>query len=728
MKVLSIDVGSYKAVMASSDTSAGEVVLMPSGSRSIRMAVDYRGKKRSFGLVGNSYKNRHLVSESIQKEVFQYAENLASTGQAIPKKADKSPLYDMVSHLVGAYAARESVRVSEIELELIVPSTFTEVHRQILSCLVKETGVASVSVDTDSQALGAYYLSRCGSGQTKLVLVADVGDTKTTSTLFWMEAELIRVLGRETVQVGGSLITESLFKQLYLEVVDVPECFSFDEFKMRNKKTVEWIKNALAGLPEIKTSVDATYDRSVNVTVKKEEVEERYLGMFAEMQRSLARLGRVAETVLAESEKAVPFEVQITGGSSRLFFVPGLVESALEGPCRDLQGQCRAQVQMNADEAVALGGVYRKLMESTFHRFRFDPVIEDQAGAEYCLDVCSPGEERRVIPLFGREDRFFKNQKAKVVGAAYDKTIKLVQPLKKVVKLSKVTKDTFIVLYCGGYPLYEVKLKEKEEEKEKEKEKEKEECGDGVSASEEALKSKRREAEAPGAPGEGATEAGATISPEKEEGEGSAPASLPSMVVWLNEKGCIMYKSADFELVSIVEKAGLGFGRVQDEKHTLIEAEIEAAEDRLNTCQTSLFKIVDMLSSTSLKHLPSAEKISGMLTEQVMSMPMDVKTQAQVAEWEKAVEKAVGPLVQAEWTERARATARDLSQKYSIDVQVPSYPGVLSLYPVEEYLLEKTEKEKAEADRRRMWEEKVKKEKEGPKTEASVEEPAPNHT
>jgi len=686
MKVLSIDLGSYKAVVASSD---GDVVLDPLESRSTRTIIDYRGKKRLFGTKMGSYKNINLVVENVQQEIADYGDILVSSDKNVEPK-EPSALYAMISYLVRNYMKRAGVAAKEIELVVVLPTMYGEVLRRILVLLAEQTGVRASCI-YDHQALLCYYLCRRTPAARKLLGIMDVGHEKTSFSLSLIEKNRIETVSHDFVYLGGRNVTEAVCEIMYRKVSTCPDRFELGEFKARNAKGANHVKTILHGLPSVKQTVEVNYDSSVEVTITQEEVMEEVFWRFEDVVSMLQRMAEEAAALKnMEGAEDMPIEIEITGASSRLFFVEKIVEDAFG---------VKPQVQID-DEAVALGGVYRKLMDSAHHRFLFDPVIFDVCNDMYSLKVESPEGETTTIEVFKGGVKSVKNTKESVVGVSYDPSIKLLTPPKKVVKVPNVRKATKITVMCNELPLYEMRLAEQRAPPAKDAE---------AGAGEEETSGD--EHEGAGRSGEnGAGNSSRKESAEKEAQNGNEQKSherTVSIAMWIDHNGYVAFESKDVEATPLLRKISFSKVRELEEAARQSELEVERVEERLNAAQTRIFDLKKALSDkdTPLGHLRSANRISEMLSEYEF-VPGDARTEKDAAAWEAKIESSIGPVVKAEWNEFASKVAHRVGKECEVALPLPAYPGVLGLLEVEERLRSVGKKKKLEEEEKRKREEK----------------------
>lgn len=669
MKVLSIDLGSYKTVMASSDTSAGEVILNKVGGRSTKMAIDYRNKVRVFGNINVTCKGREKVAEDIRSEIEEFAAQIKEKEKALNKLKipSTSHIYALLSNLITYYAKSKGITTSEIEVEIVVPATYTQLHKDILVKIVNMINPKiAVECITDSIALCLYYLSRRPTEKNQLVSFVDIGDSKSTITAACITSDHLRVISRETVPVGGRNITNHLFTKIYGGLDrTIPDLFSEKEFRIRNMKKIEWIKGALFGLPSVSTQVDASYDKSVGVTITHADIKE-VLQEFAEFKTKLegcnSALQQFKKTMENKETEPEEFkeniEVEITGGASRIFFIEEIIQSIFK---------TKPEVHLNADEAVALGGVYRRLMQSSFHRFKYDPLIEDITDSSYYILVTEKGVDTRKIDVFEAGAAFVKEKKSKVLAKKYDTTVVLKQSPRKTVKITKVSDKTQMTLFSGGYPVCRIVKK----------------------------------------PAESSNTSEAPAPEEKEKDKKTV-----KLTVSLSCTGAVDAISDDVEIVSVLDT--LNFSVLKKTEDTYIQRENAVAEieGRVNTVQSGMFSAIELLSG-DLSDLPSAESVTAELweyTQTVEGLAATAQTLQEVIAFEETVEKKLS--LESEWNKFASGVIKRFMAEHKIELQPPKYPGLLHLFSINTYAANETQKELDRRERIRKYEEQKQREQE----------------
>ncbi|KAI5150629.1 hypothetical protein NEAUS05_2243 [Nematocida ausubeli] len=655
MKILSIDLGSYKTVLASSDTSAGEIILSRTGGRSTKMAIDYRNKIRSFGNINVTCKDREKVAEAIRSEIESLAAQIAAKGA---KKADvpkTSHVYGLLNHLITHYAETKNISTNELEVEIIVPCSYTELHKNILIKILElinpKIGVECIS---DSIALCAYYLSRRSSDVPKIVGFIDIGSDKSTLTTASIVDTEIQVIGRSTVNVGGSAITEHLLRKIYNGLdKSIPDLFSKEEFGIRNLKKIEWIKGAIFGLSSVTTQVDASYDRSVGVTITKADIEE-VAGAFSELEVELRRMREQIEKQGQITENTV-IDVEITGGSSKMFFIEDIIQKTLNK---------KPEMHLNADESVALGGVYRRLMESPFHRFRYDPVIWDTTSHPYYIKVVGSSTNPRTIMVFDKHTRYVKEMKSKVAGKKYDPKIVLLKCPKKTVKIAKIDEESVMTVYAGDYPVYSLKIKEKTVQPEDDsKTEEKKEAVEEANDEKKAVK----------------------------------------LVISLTSTGGIHITSDDVEAFSILDEMNMIEMKRSEDRYINKERMVVEIESKINSIQTGIYNTIELLSD-SLSILSSAEKATESLWEHsqtVEELAASAKTMQEVTAFEDTLEKEVS--LESEWNDAGKKLSDNFTEKYGVTITPPVYPGIHRLFDIFKFMQSEVIKEMERQERQRKY-------------------------
>ncbi|KAH9386235.1 uncharacterized protein NEMAJ01_1131 [Nematocida major] len=672
MKILSIDLGSYKAVVASSDTSAGEIILSKAGGRSTKMAVDYRGKVRTFGNVNVTCKEREKVAENIRKEIEELAEEIKNKSKCLGKVSlpAQSHVYGLLNSLITHYATSKNVPLSDIEVEIVVPETYTQLHKAILAKIVwMICPKIAVECISDSMALSAYYLSRRSTEEKVFVVFVDVGDQKTTVTSACIHSGGIQINQRRTVPVGGMQITEMIFRKIYKEIdPKIPDLFDEREFRVRNLKKIEWIKGAIVGLPSVSTQVDVSYDRSVGVTITRSDLQQLE-AVFEPVQTELqAVFQSMLETkALLEKEEGAEnpmrIEVELVGGSSKIPLVEAMVHAATG---------CKPEVHLNADESVALGGVYRRLMESPFHRFRYDPLIKDILSEKYYILVEDAKTRARVMNLFDTGCRFLKETKSRIQGKKYDKSIVLEQPPRKNVKISKITETTEITMYCGDYPVYRLLRK------------------------------------APAEP-----------SAENTDDTQKAPAEKKtvSLVVSLNATGGVDISSEDLEVVDVLGEVNMEKLRLAENAQIRKENAAIEIEGTLNTLQAGIFRAIELLSD-ELGSLPIVEE--GVVdalweySQMVEDLAGSARTMQEVNDFKEKAAKQFDPTLSHDWDAYAEKLTAEASKAHSVEIVQPAYPGVFGLFCVKTQVekLAQQELDRKEKIRKYQEQEKLQREQE----------------
>ncbi|KAI5191327.1 hypothetical protein NEMIN01_1486 [Nematocida minor] len=665
MKILSIDLGSYKTVVASSDTSAGEIILTKTGSRSTKMAIDYRNKIREFGNVNVTCKEREKVAEDIRKEIEELAEQMKNRGAERVKIMPTSHVYGLLNNLINNYTQAKGISSNELEIEIVVPSTYTQLHKNILIKILNLINPkVQVECITDSMALSSYYLSRRTPSSYRMVAFVDIGDAKTTATLAVIKDTNINVINRVTVEAGGRNITNHLLEKIYSGLdKSIPDLFSKKEFRVRNIKKIEWIKGAIFGLPSVSTQVDASYDKSVGVCITKADIEE-VLDEFSELKKSLSLIHKemndesVLERYNLNSEEDIEQELQITGGSSRMFIFEDLVHSIF---------QLKPEVHLNADESIALGGVYRRLMESPFHRFRYDPLIKDVLDHPYVILISEENAETRAIRVFEKDTIFVKEMKSKILGKKYDTSIVLEQNPRKTVKLSKITERSTITVWSGDCPVYMLKLKPTE-----------------TPAAEEGAPNQKQN------------------TPEQTPSDGKKTVKL---VMSLNGTGNVEITSEDVEMVDALDMLNLATLKRTEDAYLNREKTVLEIEGKINSIQASMFESIELLGG-ELSTLPSAEAVMADLWERsqtVESLAASAKSMQEVLAFEESVEKKLS--LEKEWNTLATEVASKVSEAHSLELSPPKYPGVLSLYSISLHMENEAQKELERRERIRKYEE-----------------------
>ncbi|KAI5187018.1 hypothetical protein NEHOM01_1870 [Nematocida homosporus] len=644
MKVLSIDLGSFKAVMASSDTSAGEIVLNEPGSRDTKMSIDYRGKKRSFGLVGASYRNREKVAEEIRNEIEIYCTEYLAGYQKKKHTQNVSHIYGLISYLIKNYLKKQNLTAKDIELELVVPSDYTEAHKTILTKLVGQLGTP-VSCISDSQALCAYYLSRRTPAQSKYIIIADLGHSTTTVTLALISSEILRIRTRVNLAFGGRDVTNALATKIYNEQQkqSISDIFTLEEFKTRNAKQLNWIKNALTGLPEVKTQMDISNDQTIEIKISRQDLEQligqQIVALRTLLKEVYAKAEQDIDELVATATEDNPverpsIEVEVTGGSSRLFFVPTIVEAATS---------LKAQVQLNADESAALGGVYRMLMESVHHRFRFDPVITDIIDVPYILKVEHASVAPRQLTIIPSGYEITRERKAKLVSAKYDSSVQIISPAKKLIKLKNVLPDSSLTISVGNYPIYTLSP-----------------LTESPAESEPKVDTKAK-ATTPGA-------------------------KNVSFRAWIEPSGFLGFSSADLVAQPVIDQIDLSHTTKHEANFVAAELEATAVEDRTNSAQARLFESFNALSEGDLAQIPSAAQLTEELWLHSQSIPTNLTTIKDIEAWEQSIEDSLKSVVEPEWNALAATLADKVAKDLSWTVKPPKYPGIFALYSIESTL------------------------------------------
>ncbi|OAG33145.1 heat shock 70kDa protein 4 [Nematocida sp. ERTm5] len=659
MKILSIDLGSYKTVLASSDTSAGEVILNETGGRSTKMAIDYRNKTRIFGNVNVSCKDREQVAESIRSEIDALADEMIKKGTEKVNIPRKSHVYALLNHVIIHYATTRGISINQLEIEIIVPETYTQLHKNILIKILELINPKmEVQCISDSVALCAYYASKRPSEETTPVVFVDVGHSKSTLTAAYIRNEEISIVKKATLNVGGQAITEHLIKKIYSGVdKNIPELFSQEEFTIRNLKKIEWIKAAILGLTSVTAQVDISYDRSIDVTIRKDDIEE-VAGAFAELGPRVQDMINTLNNTSSEQE----VNIEMTGGSSKIFFIEEII--------RNIIGK-KPNVHLNADESVALGGVYRRLMESPFHRFRYDPVIRDTISYSYNIAILSNDAAPRSIMVFKEGTSFVKDKKLKIVGKKHDPSIVLEQCPRKTVQITKITEASQIILLSGNCPVYSLKLKEP----------------------------------AAAEPSEDGKEA-----PKKPKNTDSQ--RTVKMIMSLTSDGGVEISSEDVEMVSLVDMLNTASLKNAEDTYLSKERAIREIEAKINTIQAGIYNAIELLSD-SLACLPSAEKVTESLWEYsqtIETMASTAKSMQEVIAFEEGLDKNV-PL-ESEWAEHIRKHIAIQMEKYSVELRPLPYPGIINLYNVDARIQSETLKELERKERQRQYEEERKKREE----------------
>ncbi|KAI5180312.1 heat shock 70kDa protein 4 [Nematocida sp. AWRm80] len=704
MNVLAIDIGGYKAVVASSDNNMVEVVLDENDRRSTQMSIDYRGKKRSFGVIGSTYKNREKVAENIREEIARLSEEYRVKGVDY-KLEDASHLYSMINHLVNNYLRKTNQTLKNIELQLVVPDVYNEAQRRILIKLVEQIGIVPTVV-SDSQALAAYYLSRRPPQTPRCILLVDVGDSLTRLTLTVISQGVINIVSKKILVIGGRRITDNLVESIYERYIkQIPEAFSMDEFRVRNIKQINWIKNALCGLPEIKTRMDASYEQSVEVTVRREEIEQNCHGLFVEVPQAIEELVKYAkETILnnpvtpEKETKVEELEIELVGGSSKY---PGFTQAIQE------RTGIKPHVHFNQDESAALGGVCRKLMESPFHRFRFDPVIYDFTFSTYTIVIedplpkeprhhreiktlvdhkarkhsgtktksSAPESSFREIQIIKPLHKFIKDTKAKLTSISYDKTVKILKSPMKSIKLTRITPESKIILFVDSYPLYCLSLAEPDNTQKLTEE---------TDTNETTSHENSPDAENTPKPGE----------------------RTVKLIAGLDSQGFLTISSTDLTITSLMSELDFSKAKSIDSKSTQTEREIVQIEDKLNHIQSTLFKVLDTISSTPLAQMPSADKIQEYIWEFINTMPSNLSSLKEVTALEASLESSpIIDTLRIEWLSLVESISKRISKEYSRPTIQPPFPGIFSLYDPETKILSeiqrqiKEEEEQQERDR-----------------------------
>ncbi|KAI5171384.1 hypothetical protein NEFER03_0743 [Nematocida sp. LUAm3] len=647
MKVFSIDLGGYKVVAASSDTSAGEILLDVTGGRSIKTNIDYRGKKRSFGIVGSTFKQREKVAERVIGEIEQFCEFYLRNTDPEQKKEHNTPshVYGLLTYMVNNYLDKQNsqleqkMSVKELEMQIALPSTYTVAHQMVLSSLLSQIGVSNLSFTTDSQALCAYYLSKRAPSSYEMLLVVDIGDTKTTGTLSLIKEDHIKIISRETVGVAGSQVSQLIADIAYKRYIDTSDLFPKKEFSVRNEKSINWIKSALSGLPEVSSQIDITHEASKDLTVSRASLEAPLTKIFEPVKNLLISLMQKMKNYLESSwnEETEPeLTVEVTGGSSRLFFVQQLVEETC--------GK-RPHFRLNSDESVALGGLYRGLMDSIYHRFRYDPLIEDILDHPYTLRVEHPSQAPRVITLFKEGSAFLKEPKSEMLKASYstESPKKPLNPLKSV-KVTKIFSESQMTICAGNYPIYVLKQ----------------------------------------LPEQNSSETGRTL----------------KFSIRLNGSGGVTFSSEELEFLSIPETIDFSIVSQKEQEISQKEKETVLCENMLNAIQTSLFDEIQLLSDSSLSEMPSAQQVVDVLWEHTNTLPANASTEKQVKAWETKIIASIPQDIQKEWQQLAEKLTRAASETEKIALIAPEFPGILHLFDINEHLNQQVEHHKEEERKR----------------------------
>lgn len=682
MKILAIDLGSYKTVLASSDTSAGEIVLTETERRSTKMSIDYRGKIRQFGDINVSCKEREKVVEKIREEienVIAQQIELKETGKieniTLPSV---SHVYGLLSNLILHYTQSRGIALGELEVVVIVPSTYSQLHKNIITKMLNmiHPKIARDCI-TDSIALSAYYLSRRSTEQKRLVLFVDVGEVQSTATMTLISNSSINILKRCTSESGGLDVTNHLLSRIYNGLDrSIPDLFSADEFRIRNIKKIEWIKGAISGLPSVSTQVDASYEKSVHVTITQDdinEVEERFDTLFDDLSYLEAKTNSLLKNIEENEEINQDIEIELTGGSSRLFFIEKAIQKIFKK---------KPEVHLNADESIALGGVYMGLMESVFHRFRYDPFVTDLLNYMYYITVSDPAGNR-LISVFDCETSLIKETKSKLLSKSYDNKVVIRHSPMKTVKITKVSEESRIVVWGGhisskeGHPVYLLKLKPKPEEpKEDEKDKKQK-------LSESTEKSKKQRS--------------------------------VKLVMKLTSTGDIEVSSEDIEMVNILDSVNFSAFKRAEDAYVQKEKLVQQIRTQVNTMQAAMFQSIELLSG-ELSSFPSADRVMAALwdyTQSVDSLLNDAQSLEEVKAFSEKVEKELS--LQKEWNAYAAKTVKEVCNRSGIEstaVTPPEYPGAIFLFSPKAYAQKEVEKEIRKQEEIRHRAEQIRKQKE----------------
>lgn len=709
MKVVAVDLGRSKTVVASSDTAAGEVVLTPAGERSIEMVIDYRGKKRIFGGFGNSMKKMEQVTSELVSGFLSLAQSairkLGDRSTVEPQAQDisQSDLYSMLVHLVDNYRTKYTVPLKEIQMYAILSPEYGTAVCRFLQDMFAAAGVSLQCLPL-KQALAACYLCTRSPERKKTVLFVDVGHSSLGMYLMDISKESIESAATVHAPVfPGRRILEAINSVLYTKVQNMPGVFdSPRDFSVKNRKQIKWINKALGGLHEVSVQVDINHEACAEVHVSRNEVLQASGNLLEEMETQLKsiknvfreRQAQIQETngscnaEEAQSAADCGVEIQMVGGASRLFFVHSLIEKVF--------GQ-KPQTHLNPDESAALGGVYRGLMESPFHRLRFDPAVLDTTGEEYFLQIVSSDEKdkKRTIKLFAQGSVFYKDTKSKYAQAVYNKDTKILSTPRKSVKITKVRKDTIITLRCApDHILARLKVVPPEEKKRREEQGQ----SKGPAADPEAIEEadthhekNKAENKADGKP----------------EGKPEPSLRTVTLVVSLDAYGFVTVSSSDVDVV--YTRSLLNFEPLIRKERAALSAEhsIVQAEERLNLTQTRIFEVVEKLTEGKIP-IASAQSTADTLMEKLTVMPSSVSSLKEVTNWEADLEKEMEPLLRPEWDALVQSVLVSYQASCPRPIPPAAYPGVLRLYEVEphiqkvvEKILEETriqeEKESAEA-------------------------------
>lgn len=657
MKILSIDLGSYKTVLASSDTSAGDVILTESERRSTKMAIDYRNKIRQFGDVNITCKERNKVAENIRREIEEIAGIIQRNPLGKNILPSNSHIYALISNVISHYTKSRNVSMNELEVVVVVPSTYTQLHKNIIMRMVNmiypKMGKECI---TDSVALSSYYLSKRSSENYKTVGFVDVGDEKSTVTVALINDTNIKILERKTVLVGGREITEHLLTKIYSNLdKKIPEIFNKDEFRVRNIKKIEWIKGAILGLPSISTQVDASYDKSVKITITQadiEEVKDKFTQFENILVETSSRLSRIISEYRMKQENTEEkyeidedIEVEVTGGSSKVSFIESMIHRAFNK---------KPEIHLNPNESIALGGVYKGLMESVFHRFRYDPFIVDFIDHPYSIVVSDgTGKNPRIIKVFEQKTNFLKEMKSKILSKKYDSKVILRHSPRKTVKISKISEDSKMIIYSGQYPVYALKLKKPAEAAQNKEEKA-------------AHAQKKHE------------ETAHAQTPNKPETDGKRPVK---MIMKLTSTGDVEISSEDVEVVDVLDHLNFYEFKKTEDRQVQNEKLVHEIGGRVNTIQAAMFKSIDLLGG-ELSVLPSAEKAMTGLWEyaqKVDALASEAQTVEEVEAFSDKVEKELS--VEEDWKVYSKKVTDEVAEKEGLNnLPIPAYPGTIFLY------------------------------------------------
>jgi len=367
MSVIGVDIGSYSTHIAVAKLGAVKVIDNDYSLRATPSIVAYGDRQRFIGVaaesqrtanprntvsnfkssVGLNFKNTEKfgdrfgaksIIDSSGKLIFQVR------GDELTPEQVLATLFTKINDLV--HAAESSDEPIDT-LVVSVPVYFTQAQRQALLDSAAVAGLHVNEVISDASALALNYGKNkdIAEGETRNVVLIDVGSEGTQAAVVEIDNHSARVLASAHNHIGGRLFDDDLVNYAVNILEEKYKISIRDNVKVKNRlrNILEKTKKQMsANTNKIPVQIDSLVEeKDVSFTIDRAEFEKLIESKIATIKETLEDL--LNSTTLKPEDF---HSVEIVGGSTRI--------PAIKQVIQDVIG-LSTSTTLNADEAIAIG-------------------------------------------------------------------------------------------------------------------------------------------------------------------------------------------------------------------------------------------------------------------------------------------------------------------------------------------------------------------------------------